>query len=261
MQVIIRPTEEEATRIVATLVANAIRVNPDIVLGLATGLTMERLYALLVRMHKEESLDFSLVRTFNLDEYVGLTADDGRSYHAYMTKHLFSGINIDRRNTHLLDGTAKDLGAECRRYEELIRHCGGIDLQLLGIGRDGHIGFNEPGSALYSRTRDKSLTPMTRRDNAKHFVDPSQMPHRALTMGVGTILDTRKLLLLATGESKAAVMAKAIEGPITSRMTATAIQLHQHCVVVADEAAASKLEEQDYYRWIFENEPEWAEFR
>jgi glucosamine-6-phosphate deaminase len=261
MQVIVRPTREEATRIVARLVAKAVRSNPDLVFGLATGLTMERLYARLVRIHREEKLDFSLVRTFNLDEYVGLAADDERSYHMYMTKHLFSHVNIDRRNTHLLDGMAKDLDAECQRYEDLIKHCGGIDLQLLGIGRDGHIGFNEPLSALYSRTRDKSLTPTTLAQNEKYFGGRDKMPHRALTMGVGTILDCKKLIMFVTGDSKAAVLAKAVEGPITSMMTASAIQLHPHCIVVADEEAASKLEARDYYRWIFENEPEWEEFR
>jgi glucosamine-6-phosphate deaminase len=261
MQVIIRPTREEATRIVARLVEKAVRANPDLVLGLATGVTMERLYAMLVKLHRESKLDFSLVRTFNLDEYVGLAADDERSYHAYMTKHLFAGINIDRRNTHLLDGMARDLDAECERYEALIKHCGGIGLQLLGVGRDGHIGFNEPLSALYSRTRDKSLTPTTIKQNEKYFGGADRMPRRALTMGVGTILDCRKLIMLVTGDSKAGVLAKAVEGPITSMMTATAIQLHPHCIVVADEEAAAKLEARDYYRWIFENELEWEEFR
>jgi len=261
MQVIIRPTREEATRIVARLVTKAVRANPDIVLGLATGLTMERLYALLVGIHRDEKLDFSLVRTFNLDEYVGVPAGDERSYHAYMTKHLFSGINIDSRNTHVLNGMAPDLEAECQRYEDLIKHCGGIDLQLLGIGRDGHIGFNEPLSALYSRTRDKSLTPTTIKQNEKYFGGADKMPRRALTMGVGTILDCRKLIMLVTGDSKAGVLAKAVEGPITSMMTASAIQLHPHCIIVADEEAASKLEARDYYSWIFESEPEWAEFR
>lgn len=260
MQVIIRPTPEQATGIVARLVAKAVTANPDLVLGLATGDTMERFYGELVKMHEAERLDFSLVRTFNLDEYIGLPADDDRSYHAYMTRHLFSKINIDRRNTHLLDGMAPDPAAECRRYEDLIHHCGGVDLQLLGLGRDGHIGFNEPGSALYSRTRDKTLTPMTRKDNAKHFADPARMPHRALTMGVGTILDARRLVMLVTGTSKAVALAKAVEGPITSMMTATAIQLHPHCIVVADDAAASNLQAGEYYRWIFDNEPEWAEF-
>ena len=261
MQVIVRPQREEAIGIAARLVAKAIRSNPDLVLGLATGGTMERLYADLVKLRRTEKLDFSLVRTFNLDEYVGLTAEDPRSYHAYMTHPLCRHVNIDRRNTHLLDGMAPDLAAECQRYEDLIRHTGGIDLQLLGLGKVGHIGFNEPLSALYSRTRDKSLTPATIEQNAAYFGGADKMPHRALTMGVGTILDAKRLLMLVTGDSKASVLAKAVEGPITSMMSATAIQLHPHCIVVADEEAASALQARDYYEWIFEHEPAWAEFR
>jgi len=260
MQVIIRPTREEASRLAARLVAKALKAKPDLVLGLATGLTMERLYAMLVKLHKEEKLDFSLVRTFNLDEYVGLPADDEHSYHHYMKKHLFSQINIDPRNTHLLDGMAGNMEAECRRYEETIRHCDGIDLQLLGLGKVGHIGFNEPLSALYSRTREKGLTPATVKQNEKYFADPSQMPRRALTMGVGTILECKHLVMLVTGDSKAAILAKAVEGPITSMISATAIQLHPHCTVVVDEEAAAELRAQDYYRWIFDNEPDWAEY-
>lgn len=261
MQVLIRPDPDEATRIVAREVEKAIRADPDIVLGLATGSTMERLYQILVKRHREAGLDFSLVRTFNLDEYVGLPATDPHSYHAYMQHHLFRHINIDRRNTHLLDGMAKDLGAECRRYEELITHCGGIDLQLLGIGRDGHIGFNEPMSALYSRTRDKSLAPATLAQNARYFDGVETMPRRALTMGVGTILSCRRLYLLATGREKAEVIAKAVEGPITSLISASAIQLHPHCTVVVDREAGAELKAKDYYEWIFQNEPQWEEFR
>ncbi len=261
MQVIIRPAPEEATRVVARAVEKEVRAHPDTVLGLATGSTMERLYQLLVKKHKEEGLDFSLVRTFNLDEYVGLKPDDPHSYHAYMQEHLFRHINIDRRNTHLLDGTAPDLAAECRRYEELIEHCGGIKLQLLGIGQDGHIGFNEPLSALQSRTRDKSLAPATLAQNARYFGDIAAMPRRALTMGVGTILACRRLFLLATGRSKAGIIAKAVEGPVTSMISASAIQLHPHCTVVVDREAGSELAAREYYEWIFGNEPEWAEFR
>ena len=261
MQVIIRPTREEASKLVARSIAKAVRAKPDLVLGLATGVTMERLYAQLVELHGREKLDFSLVRTFNLDEYVGLTAEDERSYHHYMRKHLFSRINIDLRNTHLLDGMAKDMEAECRRYEETISRCDGIDLQILGIGRVGHIGFNEPLSALYSRTREKGLTPATIEQNAKLFGGAGKVPRRALTMGVGTILECKRLLMLVTGDSKADILAKAVEGPITSMISATAIQLHPDCVVVADEEAASKLVAKDYYRWLFENEPEWRDFR
>jgi len=261
MQVIIRPTPEEATRVVARVVEKEIRAHPDTVLGLATGSTMERLYEMLVRKHQKEHLDFSLVRTFNLDEYVGLKPDDKHSYHAYMHEHFFRHINIDRRNTHLLDGMAKDLAAECQRYEDLIVHCGGIKLQLLGIGNDGHIGFNEPLSALQSRTRDKSLAPATLEQNARYFGQIAHMPHRALTMGVGTILGCKRLYLLATGRAKAAIIAKAVEGPITSMISASAIQLHPHCTVVVDREAGSALAAGEYYEWIFDHEPEWAEFR
>src|SRR5205085_10332149 len=179
------------------------------------------------------------------------------SYRHYMEQHLFRHVNVDPRNTHLPNGLAKDLEEECRRYEALIERAGGIDLQLLGIGKAGHIGFNEPLSALHSRTRVKALTPTTLNQNAASFGGEEKMPRRAITMGVGTILDSRRCLLLATGESKAEVIAKAVEGPITSMISATALQLHRRCTVIVDEAAASQLKAADYYRWIFDNEPEW----
>lgn len=262
MEVILRPDATSAARLVARLVARQLRRKPDSVLGLATGRTMERLYAELVRMHREEGLDFSLCRTFNLDEYIGLPAADPHSYRHYMNEQLFHRVNIDIRNTHLPDGMARDLAAECERYEKLIRSTGGIDLQLLGIGESGHIGFNEPLSSLRSRTRDKSLMPETLAVNSAMFGgDVTKVPHRAITMGVGTILDARAILLLATGPRKAGVLAKALEGPVTSMVTASALQLHPACRVILDEAAGSGLHEKDYYRWIFENEPEWAPFR
>jgi len=262
MEVILRPTAAEAALLTARLIATRLREKHDLVLGLATGRTMETVYDLLVRMHKEEGLDFSLCRTFNLDEYIGLPPDDSHSYNSYMRKHLFSRVNIDLRNTHLPDGMAADLKVAARRYEEKIAACGGLDLQLLGIGHDGHIGFNEPLSSLRSRTRDKSLTPDTIAVNSTMFGDePERMPRRAMTMGVGTILDAREIVLLATGESKASIMAKALEGPVTSMVTASALQLHPACKVIVDEAAAAHLTEKDYYRWIFENEPDWAPYR
>ena len=261
MQVILRPTREEAERLVARLIAKALRAKPTLTLGLATGRTMERLYAMLVRLHREEGLDFSLCRTFNLDEYIGLGPEDANSYRHYMNRHLFDRVNIDQRNTHLPDGRASDLAAECRHYEQLIVENGGIDLQLLGLGKAGHIGFNEPLSALRSRTRDKSLTPTTIAENSTLFEDPAQMPTRAITMGVGTILECRRMIMLVTGRSKAAVLAKAVEGPITSMISASAIQLHPNCAVVTDEEAAAGLLEKDYYRWIFENEPEWKAYQ
>lgn len=247
--------------LVGRIIARELRGNPHLVLGLATGRTMENLYRLLVQLHQKERLDFSLCRTFNLDEYVGPPPNHPGSYRYYMNKHLFRKVNLDLRNTYLPDGQAENLEVECDAYEAKIRQFGGIDLQLLGIGRDGHIGFNEPLSALRSRTRVKTLTPTTIQQNASFFGGPGKVPRRAITMGVGTILECRRLLLLATGAEKAEIVAKAVEGPVTSMISASALQLHARCTVVVDEDAASRLQGGDYYRWIFANEPEWAEFR
>ncbi len=261
MEVIIRKTAADAAELTASLIAQALRQKPRLVLGLATGRTMEMVYSDLARLHKEKNLDFSLASTFNLDEYIGLPGANPNSYRHYMRHHLFDRVNIDPRNTHLPDGAAEDIDAECERYEAKIAECGGIDLQLLGIGVTGHIGFNEPLSAMRSRTRAKALTPQTVAQNAPLFDDPAQMPKRAITMGVGTILDSRRCILLATGQEKAAIIAKAVEGPVTSMISATALQLHPRCTIIVDEAAASELQNQEYYRWIFANEPEWEPYR
>lgn len=261
MELIIQRDKDAAALLVARIVASELRANPRAVLGLATGSTMEAVYAHLVRMHRESGLDFSGVRTFNLDEYAGLAPDDPHSYRYFMAEHLFKQVNINMANTHLPNGRAADLGAECRHYEQLIAAAGGIDLQLLGIGKSGHIGFNEPLSALKSRTREKALTPTTIKQNAPFFGSEDKVPRRALTMGVGTILDARRCLLLATGEAKADIIAQAVEGPITSMVTASALQLHAKATVIVDEAAATKLKEKEYYRWIFNSEPEWEEYR
>jgi glucosamine-6-phosphate deaminase len=262
VEVVVRPDADQAASLAARLIARRLLEKPDLVLGLATGRTMERVYAELVEMHRTEELAFEHCRTFNLDEYIGLGPEDERSYRRYMARLLFDHVDIDRANTHLLDGTAPDVKAEAARYEALILREGGIDLQLLGIGEAGHIGFNEPLSALMSRTRDKALTPATRRQNAAMFGgDADLVPARALTMGVGTILDARELLVLATGPAKAAILAKAVEGPITAMVSASAIQLHPSCKVILDEDAARDLKGREYYDWIFEHEPEWQEFR
>ena len=262
MEVIILPDADRAASLGAWLIARQLRDVPDSVLGLATGRTMERVYARLARLHSEEGLDFSRCRTFNLDEYIGLPPDDEHSYRHYMNRQLFARVNIDPRNTYLPDGMAADLKAACRAYEESIKRCGGIDLQLLGIGVSGHIGFNEPLSALRSRTRDKALTPATLQQNAGLFGgDPNRVPRRALTMGVGTILEARKLVVVVTGAEKADILAQAVEGPVTSMVSASAIQLHEDCKVIVDEPAAARLKGGDYYRWIFANEPDWSAAR
>src|SRR6478752_4585363 len=221
MEVIIQPNKDDAAALVARVVAHDLRANPHLVLGLATGKTMENVYRHLVRLHKDEKLDFSLCSTFNLDEYVGLFPSDPNSYRHYMEQHLFQHVNVDPRNTHLPNGLADDLDGECRKYEALIQRFGGIDLQLLGIGKAGHIGFNEPLSALRSRTRVKALTPTTLKQNAPFFGGEQKVPRRAITMGVGTIIEARRCLLLATGSSKANILARAVEGPITSMISAT----------------------------------------
>jgi glucosamine-6-phosphate deaminase len=261
VEAIIRPNQDSAADLVARIIAKELRAHPSSVLGLATGRTMEAVYKRLVQMRRKEHLDFSLCRTFNLDEYVGLAPDDPHSYRYYMNERLFDHVNIDKRNTNLPNGMAEDLEEESRQYEEKMKRCGGIDLQLLGIGAAGHIGFNEPLSALRSRTRVKALSPTTIEQNAGFFGNAGKVPRRAITMGVGTILECRRCIMLATGAEKAGVIAKAVEGPITSMISATALQLHARCTVVVDEEAAVQLQAADYYRWIFENEPEWEEFR
>lgn len=262
MEVIVQTDADRAAYLTALLIADKIRNKPDLVLGLATGRTMEQVYAHLARFHKRDGLDFSLCRTFNLDEYVGVPPESAASYRYYMNQHLFSRVNIDPRNTNLPDGMATNLKAACQQYESRIRACGGIDLQLLGIGTAGHIGFNEPLSAMQSRTRDKSLTRATLEQNAPMFGgNPDLVPRRALTMGVGTILEARHLILVATGAQKSEIIAKAVEGPITAMVSASAIQFHADCKVIVDEIAAAGLQGRDYYRWIYENEPDWDPYR
>ncbi len=261
MEVIICPSAEKASALAAQLIADLVRSKPQTVLGLATGRTMDSVYAALAEKHRKEGLDFSRTVTFNLDEYIGIPASHPQSYRSTMQNALFSHVNIKPGSTHLPDGMAKDLELECQRYEDEIVKAGGIDLQLLGIGLNGHLAFNEPLSSLSSRTRTKSLTPETREQNSSFFGGANNVPSRAVTMGVGTILDSRWCMMLAMGQSKAGILRKAIEGPICSVVTASALQLHKRCTVILDEAAASELDFTDYYRWVFSNEPEWAPYQ
>ncbi|HMP80959.1 MAG TPA: glucosamine-6-phosphate deaminase [Pirellulaceae bacterium] len=247
MRVIVHREANQASRAAADWIARCMRAKPDCVLGLATGSTPLAVYRELIRMHVEEGLDFSQITTFNLDEYVGLQPSDPHSYRYFMEEHLFRHVNLRPQRTFVPDGRALDLDKHCQAYERQIRETGGIDIQLLGIGSDGHIAFNEPGSSLGSRTRVKTLTRETRRDNARFFDDPQQMPRLAITVGVGTILDARQVLLLAAGEHKAQAVAAAIEGPVTAQVTASALQLHREVVVMLDESAASQLQRREYY--------------
>jgi glucosamine-6-phosphate deaminase len=262
VELLIRPTPERAARLAARMVAERVRADPALVLGCATGSTMDRVYDELVALVAAGSLDLRGCTTFNLDEYVGLGPDDERSYHHYMRTRLFERVGLPPERTHLPNGVAADLAAEAMAYERRIADAGGIDVQLVGLGTTGHIGFNEPLSSLMSRTRQKALTPETREQNAGFFGgDPAAVPPRALTMGVGTILDAREVIMVVTGAHKASILATATEGPITARVSATALQLHPNCKVVVDEDAASELEGHAYYRWLYEQEPEWQPFR
>ncbi len=260
MEIIIQPDAASACRLAATITARLIRDKPNAVLGLATGSTPIQLYRELVRMHREENLDFSQVTTFNLDEYVGLTYDHPVSYHAFMHKHLFDWINIPRENIHIPDGLATDIKAYCTHYEEQISTAGGIDLQVLGIGSDGHIGFNEPTSSLASRTRIKTLTEQTRRDNAPFFDQKDEIPYHVITMGIGTIMESRTCLLLAFGARKAEAIAQTVEGPLSAMAPASALQMHPDAKLIVDEPAASQLTHADYYRWVYDNKPEWQQY-
>ena len=259
MEIIIQPTPDTASTLAARHVARLVRAKPNAVLGLATGHTPLLLYRELVRLHEQEGLDFSQVTTFNLDEYVGLAAEHPASYHAFMQEHLFSRINIRPDNIHIPDGLTADIPAFCRSYEEAIRTAGGIDLQVLGIGSDGHIGFNEPSSSLASRTRIKTLTAETRRDNAGAFGNPDQVPFHVITMGVGTIMDAREVLMLAFGEKKADAVAAAVEGPITAMNPASILQMHPVAKCLTDEPAAARLSRLDYYRWAYDRKPDWQQ--
>ncbi len=256
MEIIIQPTAEAATGIAARLMARLLREKPNAVVGLATGSTPLLLYRELTQM----KLDWRRVTTFNLDEYVGLSPAHPASYHSFMRENLFRHVNIPEKNIHIPDGMAGDVPAFCERFERQIRAAGGIDLQLLGIGADGHIGFNEPSSSLASRTRMKTLTARTRKDNSRHFGGEAQAPHHVITMGIGTIMEARHCLLLAFGKKKARAIAGAVEGPISAMNPASALQWHPKVTVFLDEAAASGLKMKRYYRWVFENKPDWQKF-
>ena len=253
MEIIIQPTAAGANRVAARLLAGLIRQKPAAVLGMATGSTPLALYRELVAL----KLSWRKVKTFNLDEYVGISPPHPQSYHHFMWENLFGQVNIDKKNVHIPDGLAKDIPKFCANYEKQIRAAGGIDLQVLGIGTDGHIGFNEPTSSLASRTRIKTLTPQTRKDNARFFGSEAEVPHHCITMGIGTILAARHCVLLAFGKNKARAIAEAVEGPITSMNPASALQFHPKTTVFLDEAAAAELKLKDYYRWVYDNKPDW----
>ena len=256
MEVVICADCEEMSKAAADAVAAVVKAKPDAVLGLATGSTPLGLYRELIRMHQDERLDFSGVTTFNLDEYVGLGGEHEQSYRYFMNENLFKDINVPPGSTHVPSGTAEDYSLFCPEYERQIRDAGGIDIQVLGIGGDGHIAFNEPGTSLASRTGIVTLTEQTIEDNARFFEKKEDVPIFAVTMGVGTILEARRLILLANKASKADAVAAAVEGPVCSMCTASALQLHPDATVFLDRASAGKLKMREYYEWIQAKKPD-----
>ena len=234
--------ERVLARTLAAQIVDAIAHKPDLVLGLPTGRTPIRLYHELGAMHAKGQADFSRVTTFNLDEFLGIPPEHPGSYRAFMQEHLFSRVNVPEQNINLLSGVATDPLAECIRYERAIAAAGGLDLQLLGIGTNGHIGFNEPSRELTGSTHQVVLKASTRHSNAALFGgNEEHVPRQALSMGMATILRARRIILIATGKSKAACVERAVHGPITTRMPASFLQLHREIELVLDEAAASKL--------------------
>lgn len=255
MEIIIQPDSQQAADVGARIIRRLITDKPDAVIGLATGSTPVSMYQTLIEMN----LDWSRVTTFNLDEYIGLPKEHSQTYHTFMWENLFQHINIDPAKVHIPDGNAEDVPAHCVAYEKAIVEAGGIDLQVLGIGSDGHIGFNEPTSSLASRTRIKTLTERTVQDNARFFESAEEVPRHVITMGIGTIMEARTNLLLAFGDNKADAVAGMVEGAITANNPATVLQMHPSVKVCLDEAAASKLQRADYYRWVYDGKPEWQQ--
>lgn len=259
MEVVIAPAER-----LAVLAADAVEAvvrsgpGPGAVLGLATGSSPLKVYDELVRRHVQDGLSFAGVRAFMLDEYVGLPVDHPQRYRNVIETEIASRVDFAPGAVQGPDGTAEDLVAACAAYEEAIAGAGGVDLQILGIGTDGHIAFNEPGSSLASRTRIKTLTAQTREDNARFFGDDvERVPRHCLTQGLATIMSARHLVLLATGKGKAEAVHQLVEGPVSAMWPATIMQMHPHATVLVDDAAASRLQLGDYYRQTYASKPDW----
>ncbi|AEX82676.1 glucosamine-6-phosphate deaminase [Corynebacterium diphtheriae] len=259
MEIVITPTKDDAARIAADILEEYAREGKT--LGLATGSTPLGTYQELIRRHNEEGLSFAECQAFTLDEYVGLPREHEQSYYSTIRREFTSHIDIPDEKVFNPDGTAEHPGQAAQEYDRLIVEKGGVDIQILGIGTDGHIAFNEPTSSMASRTRIKTLHPDTVRDNSRFFDgDKSQVPHHVMTQGIGTIREARHLLMLCFGENKADAVKAMVEGPVAAVCPASVLQLHEHATVVVDEAAAAKLEHTQYYRYALENKPDWQRF-
>ncbi len=232
---------QEMSRTAAMILAAQIQIKPDCVLGLATGSTPVGMYEELIRLHRAGHLDFSDVRSANLDEYRGLTRDHDQSYYYFMQKNLFEHVNIKPENTHIPDGSCPDAEAECARYEAVLAQLGGVDLQVLGLGHNGHIGFNEPADAFAKATHCVDLTASTIKANRRFFEREEDVPRQAYTMGIGTIMRAAKILLLVSGADKSDILREVVAGPVTPQVPASILQFHPDVTLIADEAALSRL--------------------
>ena len=258
MEVIVSPNTDEIGSIAADYIEALVARKPAAVLGVATGSSPLTTYKELARRVREGRMSLSKASAFMLDEYVGLPADHPERYRTFIERHSVEPTDIDSARVHGPDGAATDMEAACAHYVHLISEAGGVDLQILGVGTDGHIAFNEPGSSLASRTRLKSLMKQTRADNARFFDDDiTQVPYHCVTQGVGTILEARHLVLVASGAGKAEAIRGVVEGPVTSLCTGSALQLHPKATVIIDEEAASLLQYRSYYQFAYENKPGW----
>lgn len=260
MEVIIQPDAESASIVAARIVARLIRKKPDTVLSLSAGNSPLLLFRELIRLHEEDDLDFSQVTAFCLDEYIGVSSDHPCAFAQFLSENLYEQINIRQDKIHFFDGMAKNIPAQCSAYEDAIRAAGGIDMQILGIGTDGHMGFNDPSSSLASRTRIKTLTDNARKEVQRFFKTPSEAPKHCLTMGIATIMESRTVMLLAFGDTKADAVAKTVEGPISSMVPASVLQWHPSAKLLADSAAGSSLERRNYYKYVYENKPPWQQY-
>lgn len=241
MKLITTKDYDSMSKRAATLIASELTINPKLVLGLATGSTVKGLYKYLVSWYKEGYLDFSNIETVNLDEYLGLSPEHEQSYRYFMNHYLFDQTNIDKSKTHVPDGLAINPMKECFRYDKLIENLGGINLQLLGIGHNGHIGFNEPGDAFSKGTSLENLSDLTIKKNSRFFTSIEEVPQRALTMGIQSIMAAEKILLCVSGPDKAPILKETLTGPISPKVPASILQVHRNCTIIADEAALSKM--------------------
>ncbi len=255
-EVVIVESPEAGGELVAHHIAMRVRAEREFTLGVATGSTPLPVYAALAR-ERAAGLDLSHVTAFALDEYVGLPREHPESYRSVIRREVTETLGLDPARVHVPDGDEAAIATAGERYEAALLNHGGVDLQLLGIGTDGHVGFNEPGSSLSSLTRIKTLTAQTRADNARFFDTPEEVPTHCITQGIGTILRAGHLVLLAFGAGKANAVADAVEGPVTASVPGSCVQLHAHVTVVVDEAAATDLERNAYYRWVYEHKPAW----